>query len=432
MRRVEKSEEAFQKAFSVISGGVNSPVRAFSSVKGTPPFIERGEGGYIFDIDGNRYIDYVQSWGPLIFGHRNSTIESSVIDAVKRGLSFGAPTLVETQLAELIVDIFEPIEKVRFVSSGTEATMSAIRLARGYTHRDDFIKFEGCYHGHSDSLLVKGGSGMATFGSPSSPGVPADLTKHTLVAEYNSIESVERCFKESRDGVACIIVEPIAGNMGLVPADDKFLIELRELCNENGTLLIFDEVMSGFRASLSGSQELTSVRADIITLGKVIGGGMPVGAFGASREIMSHLSPEGAIYQAGTLSGNPIAMSAGVATVEQLLKDRDIYRGLEVKAKRLMRGFRDGAEEAGIDMVTDVRGSMFGFFFSKDRVKSFKDASNSDTELFAKFHSNMLDRGIYLACSAYETGFISTATTDEMIDETIRASKDSFYELSKS
>ena len=428
-RTDNKSKEAFKEAFEVIAGGVNSPVRAFKSVGGTPPFIDRGDGGYIYDIDGNRYIDFVQSWGPIILGHKNPKVEKSVIEAVKKGLSFGAPTLIETKLAKLIVDIFEPIEKVRFVNSGTEATMSAIRLARGYTKRDDFIKFEGCYHGHSDSLLVQGGSGMATFGTPSSPGVPKDLTKHTLVAEYNNIESVKRCFESSKDGVACVIIEPIAGNMGLVPADEKFLIELRELCNENGALLIFDEVMSGFRASLSGSQELTSVRADIITLGKVIGGGMPVGAFGASKEIMSHLSPEGAIYQAGTLSGNPIAMSAGVATVEQLLEDKNIYKELEEKAKRLMSGFEKSAKEAGVNMVTETKGSMFGFFFNDKRVKNFSDATKSDTELFAKFHSKMLDKGVYLACSAYETGFISTATTNEMIDETIEACRESLKEI---
>jgi len=431
LRKIENSRKAFKEAFKVITGGVNSPVRAFNSVGGIPPFIDRGEGGYIYDIDGNRYIDFVQSWGPIILGHKNAKVEESVIDAVQKGLSFGAPTLIETKLAKLITDIFEPIEKVRFVNSGTEATMSAIRLARGYTKRDDFIKFVGCYHGHSDSLLVQGGSGMATFGTPSSPGVPNDLTKHTLLAEYNNIESVKRCFEDSKDGIACVIIEPIAGNMGLVPADEKFLVELRELCNEHGALLIFDEVMSGFRASLSGSQELTSVRADIITLGKVIGGGMPVGAFGANIDIMSHLSPEGAIYQAGTLSGNPIAMSAGVATVKQLLEDKNIYNKLEAKAKRLMSGFEESAKEANIDMVTEVRGSMFGFFFNKKKVKNFIDATNSNTELFAKFHSKMLDMGIYLACSAYETGFISTTTTDDMIDETIEACRKSLIEISK-
>ncbi len=424
----KKSEEAFREAFSVIPGGVDSPVRAFSSVGGTPPFIDRGEGGYIIDIDGNRYIDFVQSWGPLIFGHCDKDIEVAVESAVKKGLSFGAPTLTETKLAKHIVNMFERIDKVRFVSSGTEAVMSAIRLARGYTKRDDFIKFTGCYHGHSDSLLVQAGSGMATFGSPSSPGVPADLTKHTLLAQYNNIESVKECFKNSKD-IACVIIEPIAGNMGLVPADEEFLVELRELCNENGALLIFDEVMSGFRASLKGSQELTKVRADIITLGKVIGAGMPVGAFGASGEIMSHLSPEGAIYQAGTLSGNPIAMSAGLASLEKLLANPEIYITLEKRAKRLMEGFKEASEEVGVSMVTEVRGSMFGFFFSDKKVKNFEDALENNSELFGKFHGKMLEKGIYLACSAYETGFISTATTDEMIEEAIAMAKESLKEI---
>ncbi len=424
----KKSEEAFREAFSVIPGGVDSPVRAFSSVGGTPPFIDRGEGGYIIDIDGNRYIDFVQSWGPLIFGHCDKDIESAVESSVKKGLSFGAPTLTETKLAKHIVNMFERIDKVRFVSSGTEAVMSAIRLARGYTKRDDFIKFTGCYHGHSDSLLVQAGSGMATFGSPSSPGVPADLTKHTLLAQYNNIESVKECFKNSKD-IACVIIEPIAGNMGLVPADEEFLVELRELCNENGALLIFDEVMSGFRASLKGSQELTKVRADIITLGKVIGAGMPVGAFGASGEIMSHLSPEGAIYQAGTLSGNPIAMSAGLASLEKLLANPEIYITLEKRAKRLMEGFKEASEEVGVSMVTEVRGSMFGFFFSDKKVKNFEDALENNSELFGKFHGKMLEKGIYLACSAYETGFISTATTDEMIEEAIAMAKESLKEI---
>ena len=424
-----KSQKAFSEAYEVIPGGVDSPVRAFSSVGGTPPFIDRGEGGYIIDIDGNRYIDFVQSWGPLIFGHCDSDIEEAVQSAVKKGLSFGAPTLTETKLAKHIVELFDTIDKVRFVSSGTEAVMSAIRLARGYSKKDDFIKFTGCYHGHADSLLVQAGSGMATFGNPSSPGVPADLTKHTLLAQYNNIDSVKKCFADSADGVGAVIIEPIAGNMGLVPADEEFLVELRELCDENGALLIFDEVMSGFRASLKGSQGITSVRPDIVTLGKVIGAGMPVGAFGASREIMSKLSPEGAIYQAGTLSGNPIAMSAGLASLEKLLANPEIYTTLENRAKRLMQGFKEASEEVGIPMVTDVRGSMFGFFFSKKRVKNFEDALENDTELFAKFHGKMLEKGVYLACSAYETGFISTATTDEMIEDAINSAKEALREI---
>ncbi len=428
----KKSEEAFKEAFSVIPGGVDSPVRAFSSVGGTPPFIDRGEGGYIIDIDGNRYIDFVQSWGPLIFGHCDSDIEKAVVESVKRGLSFGAPTLVETKLAKRIVELFPNIDKVRFVNSGTEAVMSAIRLARGYTKRDDFIKFSGCYHGHSDSLLVQAGSGMATFGTPSSPGVPADLTKHTLLATYNDIDSVENCFNDSRDGVACVIIEPIAGNMGLVPADEKFLVELRELCDKYGALLIFDEVMSGFRASLKGSQEFTDVKADIVTFGKVIGGGMPVGAFGANRDIMSHLSPEGAIYQAGTLSGNPIAMSAGLASLEKLISNPNIYDTLEKRAKRLMEGFREVSSKFNTPMVTEVRGSMFGFFFSDKVVRNFDDALKNNSELFGKFHGAMLKRGIYLACSSYETGFISTQTTDDMIEYSIKMARESLKEILES
>ncbi len=428
----KKSEEAFKEAFSVIPGGVDSPVRAFSSVGGTPPFIDRGEGGYIIDIDGNRYIDFVQSWGPLIFGHCDSDIEKAVVESVKRGLSFGAPTLVETKLAKRIVELFPNIDKVRFVNSGTEAVMSAIRLARGYTKRDDFIKFSGCYHGHSDSLLVQAGPGMATFGTPSSPGVPADLTKHTLLATYNDIDSVENCFKDSRDGVACVIIEPIAGNMGLVPADEKFLVELRELCDKYGALLIFDEVMSGFRASLKGSQEFTDVKADIVTFGKVIGGGMPVGAFGANRDIMSHLSPEGAIYQAGTLSGNPIAMSAGLASLEKLISNPNIYDTLEKRAKRLMEGFREVSSKFNTPMVTEVRGSMFGFFFSDKVVRNFDDALKNNSELFGKFHGAMLKRGIYLACSSYETGFISTQTTDDMIEYSIKMARESLKEILES
>ena len=428
----EKSIEAFEEAYRVIPGGVDSPVRAFSSVGGTPIFIERGEGGYIYDIDDNLYIDYVQSWGPLIFGHCDPDIETAVIDAAKRGLSFGAPTVVESELAEEIVSLFEAIDKVRFVSSGTEAVMSALRLARGYTGRDDIIKFTGCYHGHSDSLLVQAGSGAVTFGNPSSPGVPADLTKHTLLAQYNNIESVEKCFKDSREGIACVIIEPIAGNMGLVPADEEFLKALRELCDIHGALLIFDEVMSGFRACLTGAQGLTTVKPDMVTLGKVIGGGMPVGAFGARAEIMSYLSPEGPVYQAGTLSGNPVAMAAGLAALRKLKHNPAIYVTLGNHAKKLMKGFKSAAVGVGISLVTNVRGSMFGFFFSDKPVHNFEEALENDSETFAQFHKGMLDRGIYLACSAYETGFISTETSDEMIEETIRAAYSVMKEIADS
>jgi len=425
----DKSIAAFEKAYSVIPGGVDSPVRAFSGVEGTPPFIERGEGAYIYDIDGNRYIDYVQSWGPLIFGHCNADIETSVIDAVKRGLSFGAPTTVETELAQEIVTLFESIDKVRFVSSGTEAVMSAIRLARGVTGRDNILKFTGCYHGHSDSLLVQAGSGLATFGTPSSPGVPADLTKHTLLATYNDIESVEKCFADSPEGIACVIIEPIAGNMGLVPAEEEFLQQLRALCTEHGTLLIFDEVMSGFRASLKGAQGITTVKPDMVTLGKVIGAGMPVGAFGANAEIMGYLSPEGPVYQAGTLSGNPVAMAAGLTSLKKLKANPTVYVELGNKAKRLVNGLKKAADSVNVPMVTDVRGSMFGFFFSDKPVKNFADAMENDQKLFARFHKGMLDRGIYLACSSFETGFISTAITDEMIDETVKAAYEVLKEI---
>ncbi len=427
--KFNNSLSAFEEAYKVIPGGVDSPVRAFKSVGGTPPFIAKGEGGYIFDIDGNRYIDFVQSWGPLIFGHADKDIENAVIEAVKNGLSFGAPTLSETALAKEVVELFEGIDKIRFVSSGTEAVMSAIRLARGYTQKDDFIKFTGCYHGHSDSLLVQAGSGMATFGSPSSPGVPADLTKHTLLAQYNNLESVKKCFEQSNGNISSIIIEPIAGNMGLVPADKAFLIGLRELCDEHGALLIFDEVMSGFRASLKGSGGIVDVKPDIITFGKVIGGGMPVGAFCASKKIMSQLSPEGPIYQAGTLSGNPIAMSAGLASLAKLKANPTIYDELERKAKKLIDGFLSSAKEFDIPMVGEVRGSMFGFFFSDKTIKNFEDALQNDTKRFALFHTKMLSRGVYLACSSFEAGFISTTTTDEMIDEAIAMAKLSLEEI---
>lgn len=418
---IENSLKAFEEAQQLIPGGVNSPVRAFKSVGGTPLFIAQGEGGYLVDIDGNRYVDYVQSWGPLLFGHRDESIENAVIEAVKHGLSFGAPTQAESDLAKLVISMFNSIDKIRFVSSGTEAVMSAIRLARGFTGRDDIVKFTGCYHGHSDSLLVQAGSGAATFGNPSSPGVPADFTKHTLLAEYNNIESVKKCFADSKN-IACVIIEPIAGNMGLVPADKEFLHELRALCDVNGTLLIFDEVMSGFRATLHGAESITGVKPDIVTLGKVIGGGMPVGAFGARAEIMAKLSPEGPVYQAGTLSGNPVAMAAGLAAISKLKNNPQVIATLNERAARLVEGMQKEAAACGIAMQIDTRGSMFGFFFNQNPVKNFADACKSDEALFAKFHSMMLQEGFYFACSLYETGFISTATTDAMIEATIAAS----------
>ena len=416
----KKSIKAYKEACEVIPGGVDSPVRAFKSVGGTPPFIKKGKGAYLYDIDGNKYLDFVQSWGPLIFGHCDKDIEKAVIKTAKLGLSFGAPTNLETKLASEIVEMYENIDKVRFVSSGTEATMSAIRLARGVTNKNDIIKFEGCYHGHSDSLLVQAGSGMATFGSPSSPGVPEDLTKHTLLCEYNNIEQLKKCFEESSD-IACIIIEPIAGNMGLVPATNEFLATCRELCDKHGALLIFDEVMSGFRASLKGASGILDIQADILTFGKVIGAGMPVGAFAASKEIMGHLSPEGKIYQAGTLSGNPVAMAAGLVSLKKLKKDPEIYDILGKKAKRLVDGLKRVAIENEIPLQVNTRGSMFGFFFCEKEPKNFKEVGLCNFERFATFHREMLKRGFYFACSQYEDGFICTKITNKMIDDCIKA-----------
>ncbi len=420
----EKSINAYEEAKQVIPGGVDSPVRAFKSVGGTPPFIDRGEGAYLIDIDGNKYLDFVQSWGPLIFGHCNEEIEKVVIETVKKGLSFGAPSVLETQLASEIVEMYDHIDKVRFVSSGTEATMSAIRLARGVTGRNDIIKFVGNYHGHSDSLLVQAGSGLATFGTPSSPGVPSDLTKHTIVCEYNNLEDLRKCFEQS-DDIACIIMEPIAGNMGLVPASAEFLKECRELCDKNGALLILDEVMTGFRASLTGAHGLIDVKGDIITFGKVIGAGMPVGAFAASKEIMGHLSPDGAVYQAGTLSGNPVAMAAGLTSLRKLKANPEIYEELNKKAVSLTSGLKKVAEDNGIALQVDTRGSMFGFFFADKMPTNFNEVSEyCDFDRFGKFHHEMIKRGFYFACSQYEVGFMCTVITDEMIDECIAAAND--------
>ena len=415
-----KSLKAYDEAKCVIPGGVDSPVRAFSGVLGTPAFIAKGEGSYLIDIDGNRYLDFVQSWGPLIFGHCDKDIEKVVLKTVKNGLSFGAPTELETQLASEIIEMYDNLDQIRFVSSGTEAVMSAIRLARGVTNRDDIVKFEGCYHGHSDSLLVSAGSGMATFGAPSSPGVPADLIKHTLIAEYNNIAQLEICFEQSSD-IACIIIEPIAGNMGLVPASPEFLAKCRELCDTHGALLIFDEVMSGFRASLKGASGIVNTIPDIVTFGKVIGAGMPVGAFASRAEIMKQLSPEGKIYQAGTLSGNPVAMAAGLTSLKKLKADPAIYDRLNEKAVRLTNGLKKVAEKHNISMQVDTRGSMFGLFFSDIMPINMKEVGKSDFDMFAKFHNEMLKKGFYFACSQYETGFICATMTNEDIDATINA-----------
>ena len=423
------NKEAFSEAKKYIPGGVNSPVRAFGSVGGEPVMIDHAKGAYLYDVEGKKYLDFIQSWGPLIFGHCDKDIEEAIISAVKQGVSYGAPSPKETALAKLICDEFKQIDKIRFVSSGTEATMSAIRVARGYAKKDGLIKFEGCYHGHSDALLIKAGSGATTYGNASSGGVPQDVVKNTYLAVYNDIESVKAIFENNKDKIGVVIIEPIAGNMGLVPADKKFLHELRELCDKFGAVLILDEVMSGFRASRLGSYPFHEVDADLVTFGKVIGGGMNVAAFGGKVKIMDCLSPEGAVYQAGTLSGNPVAMSAGIAAISKINSDANLYTRLEKLALKLMDGFKEAAKSAGIAIQTDVRGSMFGYFFTDHAVKNYDDALKSDTKLFAKFHQAMLRRGIYLAPSQFETGFICDAMSEADIDLAVNAAKEAFLEI---
>ena len=423
------NKEAFSEAKKYIPGGVNSPVRAFGSVGGEPVMIDHAKGAYLYDVEGKKYLDFIQSWGPLIFGHCDKDIEEAIISAVKQGVSYGAPSPKETALAKLICDEFKQIDKIRFVSSGTEATMSAIRVARGYAKKDGLIKFEGCYHGHSDALLIKAGSGATTYGNASSGGVPQDVVKNTYLAVYNDIESVKAIFENNKDKIGVVIIEPIAGNMGLVPADKKFLHELRELCDKFGAVLILDEVMSGFRASRLGSYPFHEVDADLVTFGKVIGGGMNVAAFGGKAKIMDCLSPEGAVYQAGTLSGNPVAMSAGIAAISKINSDANLYARLEKLALKLMDGFKEAAKSAGIAIQTEVRGSMFGYFFTDHAVKNYDDALKSDTKLFAKFHQAMLRRGIYLAPSQFETGFICDAMSEADIDLAVNAAKEAFLEI---
>ena len=423
------NKEAFSEAKKYIPGGVNSPVRAFGSVGGEPVMIDHARGAYLYDVEGKKYLDFIQSWGPLIFGHCDKDIEEAIISAVKQGVSYGAPSPKETALAKLICDEFKQIDKIRFVSSGTEATMSAIRVARGYAKKDGLIKFEGCYHGHSDALLIKAGSGATTYGNASSGGVPQYVVKNTFLAIYNDIESVKAIFENNKDKIGVVIIEPIAGNMGLVPADKKFLQELRALCDKFGAVLILDEVMSGFRASRLGSYPFHEVDADLVTFGKVIGGGMNVAAFGGKAKIMDCLSPEGAVYQAGTLSGNPVAMSAGIAAISKINNDANLYARLEKLALKLMDGFKEAARSAGIAIQTDVRGSMFGYFFTDRAVKNYDDALKSDTKLFAKFHQAMLKRGIYLAPSQFETGFICDAMSEADIDLAVNAAKEAFLEI---
>jgi glutamate-1-semialdehyde 2,1-aminomutase len=421
----DRSSFLFQQAKTAIPGGVNSPVRAFKSVGADPIFIKRAAGGHIYDEDDNTFVDFVGSWGPMIAGHCHPDIVKAVQDTMASGASFGAPTERETILANMVIEAVPSVEMVRMVSSGTEATMSAIRLARGYTERDKILKFSGCYHGHADSLLVKAGSGAATFGVPDSPGVPADVAKLTLTAEYNSLDSVKRLVAENRNTIACIIVEPVAGNMGTVPPREGFLEGLREICTDEGIVLIFDEVMSGFRVAYGGAQELYGVTPDMTTLGKIIGGGLPVGAFGGKRTIMEKLSPSGGIYQAGTLSGNPLAMSAGIATLN-ILKQPGFYKTLEDKSRAVAEGIAKAARDAGYPIYSTRVGSMFCAFFSKGEVIDWPTASQCDTKAFAKYFLAMLNEGIYLAPSQFETAFVSAAHSEADIEKTIAAAAKCF------
>lgn len=424
-----RSEELFAQAQQRIPGGVNSPVRAFKAVGGTPIFFEKAQGAYVWDADDKRYIDYVQSWGPMVLGHAHPEVINAVIETAKFGLSFGAPTERETTLAEKLCALMPGMDMVRFVSSGTEATMSAIRLARAFTKRDKIIKFEGCYHGHSDSLLIKAGSGALTMGVPSSPGVPAVLAAHTITLDYNDSQQVRDYFATHGDEVACIIVEPVVGNMNCVPPVAGFLETLREVCDQHGSLLILDEVMTGFRVSHTGAQGYYNIKADITTLGKVIGGGMPVGAFGGRRDVMQMIAPSGPVYQAGTLSGNPVAMAAGLKTLE-LLEQKDFYKNISKRTTQLVEGLQKLADEAGIPFTTNHVGSMFGFFFtSEPKITNFKQVMACDIPRFNKFFHGMLTRGIYLAPASYEAGFMSSAHTDEDIQNTLKAAKEVFAEL---
>ncbi|MCY7780126.1 glutamate-1-semialdehyde 2,1-aminomutase [Bacillus haynesii] len=430
MRSYEKSKAAFEEAQRVMPGGVNSPVRAFKSVNMDPIFMERGKGSKIYDIDGNEYIDYVLSWGPLILGHSNEKVVKEIQKTAEYGTSFGAPTELETELAELVIDRVPSIEIVRMVSSGTEATMSALRLARGYTGRNKIVKFEGCYHGHGDSLLIKAGSGVATLGLPDSPGVPESIAKNTITVPYNDLESMELVFQEFGDDIAGVIVEPVAGNMGVVPPVKGFLEGLRKLTETHGALLIFDEVMTGFRVDYNCAQGYFGVTPDLTCLGKVIGGGLPVGAYGGKAEIMEKIAPSGPIYQAGTLSGNPLAMTAGLETLKQLTPES--YREFSRKADRLERGISEAAEKNGIPCTFNRAGSMIGFFFTNEPVINYDTAKQSDLGLFAEYYKGMADEGVFLPPSQFEGLFLSTAHTDDDIEHTIKAAERVFERISRS
>ncbi|WP_174269795.1 glutamate-1-semialdehyde 2,1-aminomutase [Acetivibrio clariflavus] len=413
----------YERAKRVMPGGVNSPVRAFKAVGSTPLFIQRANGSKIYDINNREYIDYVCSWGPIILGHNHPEIVESITDILHYGLSFGAATVNEVLMAELITSIVPNVDMVRMVNSGTEAVMSAIRLARGYTGKDKIIKFEGCYHGHSDSMLVKAGSGALTLSSPDSLGVTEGTAKDTLVAVYNDTESVEKLFNQYEGQIAAVIVEPVAANMGVVPPEKEFLTKLRELCDKNNALLIFDEVITGFRLCIGGAQEFYNVKADLVTYGKIIGGGMPVGAYGGRREIMEFVSPEGGVYQAGTLSGNPIAMAAGYAQLRILNENREIYEKIDATAKRMEDGFKSIAEELALPLCVNRVGSLIGVFFTNEKVDNFKKAKTSDTKLYAKYFNSMLKEGIYLAPSQFEAMFVSYSHTEEDIDKTLYSTK---------
>ena len=437
MLNLEKSAAAFAEAKTLMPGGVNSPVRSYRNVDCNPPFIARAEGSHIYDIDGNEYIDYVGSWGPMVVGHAHPQVVKALQEAATRGTSYGAPTLIESELAKLVMQVYPKIEVIRMVNSGTEATMSALRLARGYTHRDKIVKFIGCYHGHSDSLLVKAGSGLATFGVPDSPGVPAGVAKETITVPYNDAEAITRVMDEMGDEIAAIIVEPVAGNMGLVLPKQGYLDTLRTLTEKHGALLIFDEVMCGFRASLGGAQAAYAIHPDITCLGKIIGGGLPVAAYGGRREIMQQVSPAGPVYQAGTLSGNPLAMTAGLETLKIITADpepgeADYSRMLTIKTKKLVLGFLERAKAAGVKIQAHQAGSMFGIFFNEHEVYDYEDSAASDQEAFKVWFKAMLEQGIYLAPSQFETLFMSGAHTDADIDRTLQAAETAFQAVAES
>ena len=417
----KRSSALFTEAQEVIPGGVNSPVRAFKAVGGDPIFVKEAKGAYLFDEDGNKLIDYINSWGPMILGHAYQPVVDAVIERTKKGTSFGTPTELETEIAKLAVKMVPGIDKIRFVNSGTEACMSAVRLARGFTGRDKIIKFAGCYHGHSDSFLIQAGSGAVTFGSPNSPGVTQGTAKDTLLAEYNNLDQVREIFEANKDEIATIILEPVAGNMGCIPPAEGFLEGLKDLCEAHGALLIFDEVMTGFRLAAGGAQELTGVQADIVTFGKVIGGGLPVGAFAARNEIMNHLAPLGPVYQAGTLSGNPLAMAAGLAMLQALDQDREIFKRLEQKTEYLHKGIAQALTENKITHTINRVGSMISVHFAEEAVTDFASASAGANETFKKFFHGLLAEGGYIAPSAYETWFITDALTYEDLDATIAA-----------